>query len=107
MRYQEIDYLDEVLVDQFADYEDIFENLTDYGSKIVPLVRKIAPKTQFLDIKLFWNEQFAVTTAETVTNMVLGYSFNILPSHEMFNVLRFAVSSDRTVRQAIDYFYNF
>lgn len=88
-------------MDQFADYEDQFENLTDYGSKIISFVRKIAPKTQFLDIKLFWNEEFAVTTAETVTNMVLGYSFNILPSHKMFNVLRFVVLSDSTVRQTI------
>ena len=69
-------------------------NLSNYGHKIIPFARKVINRKHLSDVGLVWNEKYSVKTAETITNMILGHSFNILSSHEMFYESRFADIED-------------
>lgn len=69
--------------------DNILRNLSHYGHKIIPFARKAISKKHLSDIGLVWNGKYSVKTAETITNMILGHSFNILPSDEMFYESRF------------------
>ena len=73
--------------DNFEVY-DMFKNLSGYGQKIIAYARNWAPKSRFSEITLLYNDEFAVSTAETVTKIAPGYTFNILPSHAMFKKSR-------------------
>lgn len=109
MRYGDKNHLDESFLDEFRTFDNFLVNASDYGHKIVPYAKKVAPKSQLTDTKLTWNE-YAVETTETVTVLALGYSFNILSCHEMFYALRFVISvendklklSDREKQVEID-----
>lgn len=59
-----------------------------FGNSTVNILRSnwnhINPK----DIELVWNRNFHVPTADLLTSYGFGHSFNIAPSHELFDELR-------------------
>jgi len=65
------------------------KNLSNYGHKIIPYTRQFFDRSHLSDLELVWNKEYSVTTAEAITNMIIGHSFNILPSDEMFVESRF------------------
>ena len=68
---------------------DFLRKLSNYGHKIIPYAREAIDRKHLSGIGLVWNEKYSVTTAETITSMVFGLSFNILPCHEMFYESRY------------------
>lgn len=65
------------------------KKISNYGHKIIPYARKTIDQNPLSDIELVWNEEFSIETAETITSMVFGQSFNIIPCHEMFHKSRY------------------
>jgi len=66
-----------------------FKNLSNYGHKIIPYAKRTIDQSPLSGIGIVWNEEFSVTTAETITSMVFGLSSNIVPCHEMFHESRY------------------
>lgn len=63
------------------------QNFTNYGSQIVPFMKKFGVGIKLLKMKLFWEEDFEAPVADLLTGMGHGYSFNIAPENDMFEDL--------------------
>ena len=84
LRNEDKKHLNEDEVIKWMKIPEPLKNLSNYGHKIIPFARKSIDRSHLSGIGLVWNEEYSVTTAETITTMVFGLSFNIVPSHEMF-----------------------
>ena len=82
-------FVGDEVVSAMLQYTEELSNISNYGHEIIPFARKAIDRNHLNDIELIWNEKFSVKTAETITKLVLGRSFNVVPSHEMFEVSRF------------------
>ncbi|XP_070497894.1 pickpocket protein 28-like [Chironomus tepperi] len=67
-------------------------NITGYGHKIVPILRKYASKSIRNQLSFTWDGQYAVPTAQVLTTMAFGYSFNIADFDDIFEESR--ITSD-------------
>lgn len=57
----------------------------NYGHEIAPYLRKYGMDIKLLNMKLFWEQDFAAPVADLITDMGYGYSFNIAPIDDMFH----------------------
>lgn len=69
-----------------AEKNDI--NQTIFGPEFVPILRNYSTLRTFKYMNLTWDENYAVPTAFTLTNNGFGFSFNIAPCDEMFDMNR-------------------
>lgn len=65
-----------------------YRNITGYGHKIVPILRKYASVTLTKQMSIIWDGQYAVPTAHLLTTMLFGFSFNIAGFEDIFDEKR-------------------
>lgn len=87
LRYENKRFYTKKHIQAFKDERALFialNSTSNYGHKIIPFAKKFIDKSILSDFEIIWNDEYSVKTAETITSMVLGHSFNMLASHEMF-----------------------
>lgn len=63
-------------------------NITNYGHKIVPIIKNYSIYDSNDLPWMTWNDKFGLSGALVLTSKGMGYSFNILTVEEMFYVER-------------------